>query len=705
MALTPEEELELQQLEAEQKDLSSQLESLKVQSAPIEEEYLPDTSMLEAGVRGLAQGVTFDTADEIGAFAESVLTGKPYEKALKESRAEYELAKEEHPIASIAGELAGGVALGGGISAGLKGVSKANKAANILRSAFLPSAGKSSLENIGKAALSGATYSGLTGLGASKKEGLERLEDLPTAALTGAALGGVMGGVVEGVKKGAGALGKKLSTMADKGELPYSIRKIRDLYRSGKAGQGYVTEQSSKQLDEKFKNAAEQVVNLVDTNLTDLRNIKNTILNEVSTPIPQVPKTLSTLKQNMEQKVVEGYPQAEILLKRVNGIIGSLEKQGLSEAGTTSAVQANNIIQQLDDMLYRDNPDMNAKLQEVIANSNNELKTILRFYVDKSQLATALENNPEIAKLYERYSKSFPIKELLKSEALSKQEKEAASELMKTTLQQDEALISGLSKKQIAERRKQLRELGDIKRKKKAKVVDLSTLGAPEGVKGNESDLMDLMKKASLQNPLGEIDAIQHNILNAYHSLGGVHGKGSEADLKKTFKIFDVMRGVAADTGSGMKAEMKYDKAVEYLNKANPKLAEEFKNITQPRILELENKKFLEGAKMGEGPRDVGALRAFISAPSQAAGFAANIGAQIRIPRIGVISAEHINDKLEKKLAENPNNPLYVYFKKATEEALNSKDEVRRASILNTLSHYKSFRELFKDEQYKEEEE
>ena len=95
MALTPEEQAELQQLEQEQSSLGSQYAELKqrmeLENQPVQE--TPETGYIEALARGAAQGLTFETADEIAAALESGLTNKPYEQALKESRAEYKAAE------------------------------------------------------------------------------------------------------------------------------------------------------------------------------------------------------------------------------------------------------------------------------------------------------------------------------------------------------------------------------------------------------------------------------------------------------------------------------------------------------------------------------------------------------------------------------------------------------------------------------------
>jgi len=79
-----------------------------VQEEPGMMDYLAETG--EGLARGAAQGLTFGFADEITAGLESALTDKTYEKALEESRAAYEMAEEESPIASLVGNIGGGLA-------------------------------------------------------------------------------------------------------------------------------------------------------------------------------------------------------------------------------------------------------------------------------------------------------------------------------------------------------------------------------------------------------------------------------------------------------------------------------------------------------------------------------------------------------------------------------------------------------------------
>lgn len=70
----------------------------------------PETSKLESGLRGLAQGASLGFADEITGGLESLLTDKTYEQARDESRANYAKAEKDNPLTYGAGQVGGGIA-------------------------------------------------------------------------------------------------------------------------------------------------------------------------------------------------------------------------------------------------------------------------------------------------------------------------------------------------------------------------------------------------------------------------------------------------------------------------------------------------------------------------------------------------------------------------------------------------------------------
>jgi hypothetical protein len=709
MALTPEEQLELQQLEQEQSSLGSQYEQLKnqiqLQNQPVQE--APETDTIEALARGTAQGLTFDTADEITAALESGLTSKPYEQALKESRAEYKASEEQYPISSVVGGLAGGIgqaaavgALTGGtgaVAGAAQTGSKLAKLGSLAKSALLPSVEKSAIKNIGTAARTGALMGGLTSIGASEKDGLERFEDVPGGALTGGIVGGVLGGAVEGVKGAAGAIGGKLSKAADEGSLPFSFRKIRDLWRSGKEGQGYVTEKELRGIDEKFQDAAEESVNLIQSNLDNLRTIKNRILENVEEPI-SVNSPISNLLAGLQKSASENLADAEPALKRVEGLYQGKMNAIVNEAGDISAKSANDLASQLEDYI-QSNPEISSEVKTLFKNTIKDIKLNLRYSVKSEKAYMALKDSPETSDLYKKYIQEIPDSALETSDALSPDEKKFFTNL--------KASITRKSK--TPEFKKQQDEmyqeaLKEVKKRRttKIKTKEMKPDEAPmyEDLK---KEIQGIMQDAASNNPLAKLDVMMHNILNASESLGGVT-RGEGTALKRKFKVFDVMRGVTSETGSGQKAFMRYEQAISDLEKSSPKLAAAFREITEPRIIELENKKFLEGAKLGEGAKENTVIKQFVTGPAtQVAGQAANIMAQpgFSLPRLGVTGLNYMKQQIDNRLAKSPESITYKTFSESLQRAIESKDEARRAAILNTLMQYKAFREMFKTEESK----
>jgi len=143
----------------------------------------------------VGSGLTFGFDDEINA---GLSTGfgflGDYGEAQKRFDARKKATREQNPVASTVGEIAGGLTTGGGLAKG--GVTLAGRS--------LPVIGKT-----GAAALEGAAYGGLYGAGEAEQG--KRLE----GAGTGALIGGVTGGVVS--KAGdvvSNALAKKAASKA-----------------------------------------------------------------------------------------------------------------------------------------------------------------------------------------------------------------------------------------------------------------------------------------------------------------------------------------------------------------------------------------------------------------------------------------------------------------------------------------------------------
>ena len=167
----------------------------------------PDRGTLDATARGAANGLTANFYDELRGLVEAsgaspkdpasiynliggavkYWTGQPeaqaaYDAATTRERAETKAAEDQHPVASIAGNVAGAIALPVGAAA---------------NAATLPG-------RMATGAAVGAGLGGLSGVG----EG-SGVVDSAARGLTGAAMGGVLGGVapaaIEGVIRGGRA--------------------------------------------------------------------------------------------------------------------------------------------------------------------------------------------------------------------------------------------------------------------------------------------------------------------------------------------------------------------------------------------------------------------------------------------------------------------------------------------------------------------
>jgi hypothetical protein len=180
-------------------------------------------------------------------------------------------------------------------------------------------------------------------------------------------------------------------------------------------------------------------------------------------------------------------------------------------------------------------------------------------------------------------------------------------------------------------------------------------------------------------------------------------------------KVFSNLRSQTADTGAGEKAYKLYSDALEEMRKSYSPLAEEVEQITKKPVEKLEVKKFLEGAKLGDSAKETGLIKSVIGAAGQVAATGANIAGQIRgaasrgasgpipglptslgtrpIVRTLTVAKQSIDDVARA----NPNSPVWKYMGEQIDQALSTKDEVRRAAILNSLMQYESFRKLVGD--------
>lgn len=203
-----------------------------------------DVSKAESLLRGAAQGLAFDFADELTGGAEALGQAalgsdkfsdllQNYKKYRNESRQAYEAAQEANPATYITGDVLGSIApavVTGGASA-------------------VASLGKTGLKQSAKElAKAGIKQGAITGLGASKGDLTEG--EIGQAALD-TALGGTVGGVVgatlpvaaKGVSKAVGAVKDTLVDTA-----PKFARRGLEAFNLAEQGIPVVGEKANKQL-------------------------------------------------------------------------------------------------------------------------------------------------------------------------------------------------------------------------------------------------------------------------------------------------------------------------------------------------------------------------------------------------------------------------------------------------------------------------
>ena len=139
-------------------------------------------------LRTAAQGATFGTADEIEAFARSIVTDRPYEEVLAEIRGQLEAYREARPSEALAYEF-GGAALPALAAAPFTG-------------------GASTVPTLGRLATIGALEGGAYAFGTGEGGFQERLSRVPGGAIAGGA-GGAAGGLA------ARAIGSPFNALAN----------------------------------------------------------------------------------------------------------------------------------------------------------------------------------------------------------------------------------------------------------------------------------------------------------------------------------------------------------------------------------------------------------------------------------------------------------------------------------------------------------
>lgn len=221
--------------------------------------------------------------------------GRAYNRKQQALDAQKSARRQEHPVASIGGEIAGGLALGGG--AGKTGLTLAGKS--------LPVVGKT-----GAAALEGAAYGGLYGAGEAKPG--ERL----SGAAQGAAFGAATGGALELAGRG---VSKALNNRASKAVAPSTdelASASNALYQQAEKAGVTIKAPAMNKLEANVRMAAGRINR-------DLRPNTAGIVEDVAAlkGKPITLQELDELRQVVGQSMKNAQPQDVRTLQRVKNVI------------------------------------------------------------------------------------------------------------------------------------------------------------------------------------------------------------------------------------------------------------------------------------------------------------------------------------------------------------------------------------------------
>lgn len=694
MALSREEELELEELEKQLPSIMKDYEDLKKQLAP--EEEGPETSMLEAGLRGAAQGLTFESADEIAAGLEGLgglVSGegfeKAYEKGLKESRAEYKKSEEEYPIASGAGQIAGGLTQGLALSMipGAPAATAGKTAANLskLKKLLLPTAGSSAAQNIKTAVRTGAISGGLTELGASEDKGLE---DLASGAASGAIVGGVLGTGIEGVKGAAGALGKKISEGIDRGEYPDVLKQLRTSIREGRKGQGFVTPKDKQAVTDEAKVVAQEIVPKISEELENVGELKQLILDNSKTVLIPVEKSVSEM---LEQLSTNPYKKAGTIRKQIQKLY--LEKRQALNGKPFTPSAAFSLAKDIAELMK--DKKLNKSIKSLGFNTAEAIENAIEQEIDPAKAIAALKKDPEALALYSKY-----IQELTPEQLLGK------------PLKAGKKLTNSEAQQKAEELRVLFQDVADMVGTEDPNIINEMILKADPTVTSN-------------LNPIKVLNSKIRDALSSREILGLKKGPSFDEKKYRDFeKIFQNILDQSKDTKASLIKKERYKTALGNLKRSFPELGKEIEERVTPVVDKLELKSYLETGSLDASGEKSGIIKSLVGNLGQLGVGAANIGAQTleaaekgiagplklgaTVPtstfiRPGVSALTSIksavDEIIEVRKFRGSDPGIFKMISEKLENALTEKDPARRAAVINTLMQYSVFRNLLQNKE------
>lgn len=711
MALTKEEQEELAQLENDPELKYLMQKQVSPSTAEVQ------TSMPEAFIRSAAQGLTFDTADEMAAALESATSSKPYQQALEESRAEYKKSQEDYPITSAIGGLGGGITQGAlltGLTAGAAAPAEAAavagrgaKALQLLRSALVPTAGEGALANIASAGKVGAAMGGLTALGASEREGLERIKDLPTGVAVGGIGGGAVGGVLEGLGAAGKAIGKTISEKAEQGKIPEIFKVGRTAVDLGKEGIGFVAPKDKATIRERAVQAAESVMPQINEKIQEVAALKNRILDNIPAPqranvVPEIKLLISDLRKLGRNKANKVADEVESLyLNRLKELTDSQKTITLGDWHSLS--------KDIDEILANKKIMGMGKAKGLRAKYGFTMKNKIESSVDTETALAALAKDTNALDLYSKYIKQLDPKKLLNMD-----EAEEIGKVLRENLKGMGSTAFDMSKEEPLQKAKLLEDLVDsVKKIAMTEDPSISEDLIRSEIKKSLSDApIEVVENA---NPLKKVNDLIYNLSSGSEFLGIKRKKdvfGSDLKSFEEFKkIFRNVLQLSSDKESNEINKKAYDKAMGYLSKNFPDMADSIKKSMDKAIDEIQALRYTQQGSLDAPLKEAGIIKSALGNIGQYMVTGANLAAQtaeaaskgVSGPIFGTTSVLRPGvalAKLGQGIAKTfPESPYKKRLLALIDQALNEKDAGRRAAMMNVLMQYSPIRNILKERQ------
>ena len=607
---------------------------------------------------------------------------------MQESRAEYAASEEQYPKSTFAGQLAGGVAQAVGLGAlaapAAAGGGAISRIAQLGKSVLVPTTKAGLAKNVGAAALAGAAQGGLSSIGASEKEGLQRFEDVPSAVLSGAGLGAGLAGATgvagAGIKKG----GEFISKGIDEGKYPEFFKNIRSAWRSGQREVGTIaSEDKRKTLSNVFDFAENEVRPKLKTTLQEVNDLKQQILSGVDIPLDISPDMKTV---NSELKKIGS--KAEKKLRKDVLQLYNTKIEALNASGKPMGVlEANEFASDLSNLLASDvYRDVNKNAKKLLWDFANKIKSNIRSNVTPEKALQSLLDNPQALEKFSKYAGSLSKDEMFDLFMKGKGEPFNAKEAIKKA-----------------------KDIRDIFK------VMTAAFGQED-----PTVVTDLIKDPTVKqaittiNPIEKLDEIMSKILSGSKIMGDITGTASydqAGALEDAISIFKNIISQSKDTEEAFLNRERFEKFMKNLEVV-PDIAKDFRKKLTPLLEDLQTQRYTEGGGKFEGSRDSGVLKGLIKNIGQYGATGVNLASQVSkaasegkagpIPllptstllRPATSTFQTAKQVADDVLAARPESKFWASLSKLLGEALEEKDPNRRAAILNTLMQYESLRNI-----------